>query len=282
MTKCEECGSEIDMPYSCNHCDLKFCSKHRLPENHACTYEKPDLDSTDNSNSAPLSFPNLPQLSLVPSSLRGNMTYFFLGLMWFMFGLQFILFPLVIGIDVGSDLWYQVFTTSTEHPLFVWTWITAIFSHGGFFHIVANSFVIFFFGRLLEKYLGSEKFTLLFILSGVLAGLGQVGIALIAGGQSYVLGASGAGLAILGALTVLRPDLKVYLYFILPIPIWLVTAGFAVYSIIAISSGGAGAGGVAQVAHLIGLVIGLIVGKRANGNISIGENYKLGGGRRRF
>ncbi|MCL2642290.1 MAG: hypothetical protein FWD52_02065 [Candidatus Bathyarchaeota archaeon] len=34
--KCQICGIDVTMPYSCPHCGGQFCSQHRLPENHIC------------------------------------------------------------------------------------------------------------------------------------------------------------------------------------------------------------------------------------------------------
>ncbi|WP_298668479.1 AN1-type zinc finger protein [uncultured Methanofollis sp.] len=37
MTKCYFCGCQIkELPYTCRRCGEKFCSDHRLPENHYC------------------------------------------------------------------------------------------------------------------------------------------------------------------------------------------------------------------------------------------------------
>lgn len=36
MTRCTVCGTNA-FAYSCNHCGGKFCSDHRLPENHNCS-----------------------------------------------------------------------------------------------------------------------------------------------------------------------------------------------------------------------------------------------------
>ena len=68
------------------------------------------------------------------------------------------------------------------------------------------------------------RFTVLFLGTGVLAGLAQVGATLLLdpGIQSGVVGASGSIMAVRGGggvLTVLRPNLTLYLYFILPIPL---------------------------------------------------------------
>ena len=40
MTFCEHCGVEIGyLPFKCKYCGGVYCKKHRLPENHQCTFE---------------------------------------------------------------------------------------------------------------------------------------------------------------------------------------------------------------------------------------------------
>ena len=40
MTYCEFCGEQISyLPFTCKFCRGTFCKKHRLPENHQCTFE---------------------------------------------------------------------------------------------------------------------------------------------------------------------------------------------------------------------------------------------------
>ena len=34
--KCDFCGKEEDLPFTCNYCGGTFCGEHRLPEAHAC------------------------------------------------------------------------------------------------------------------------------------------------------------------------------------------------------------------------------------------------------
>jgi hypothetical protein len=41
VAHCEYCGEEIGyLPFRCKYCGGIFCKKHRLPENHECTFEK--------------------------------------------------------------------------------------------------------------------------------------------------------------------------------------------------------------------------------------------------
>ena len=36
MAKCNFCGKDVDLPFSCNYCGKKFCAEHRIPEKHDC------------------------------------------------------------------------------------------------------------------------------------------------------------------------------------------------------------------------------------------------------
>jgi len=36
MARCESCGNECTLPFTCQHCGGKFCPECRLPPNHQC------------------------------------------------------------------------------------------------------------------------------------------------------------------------------------------------------------------------------------------------------
>jgi hypothetical protein len=290
MAKCDECGRQENMPYTCSHCGSTFCGEHRLPEKHDCpgltewndpkgVFDSGFDDSVDGASSSGRSFTLFGPGGAL-SYFRGNMTYVFLALMFITWMAQWVTLQVAT-----TQTYFDVFVLSTDNPLYVWTWITSIFAHSpppALGHIAGNAIVIFFFGRLVEDLVGSRDFTLLFLGTGMLAGLGQIGLsmALNPGALSGVLGASGAALAILGVLTVLAPDLKVYIYFILPVPIWAITIFYALISSLAILGGGVGAGGVAQGAHLIGLLVGLAYGKYIEGDVRRPQSLGFGGGGR--
>ena len=37
MTRCDHCGNETTLPFTCQHCGGKFCADCRLPPNHECS-----------------------------------------------------------------------------------------------------------------------------------------------------------------------------------------------------------------------------------------------------
>jgi membrane associated rhomboid family serine protease len=307
MATCDECGEQESMPYQCRHCSGTYCREHRLPENHNCpgleAWSKPggvfDSGFDDNVNESESTLrTRMESTGGLLSYFRGNMTYVFLALMAITFLFQFIILPL-FGVPRGSPLWLALFTLSSEHPFYVWTWITSIFAHGGPTHIFVNGFVLFMFGRVVEQRVGWKKFSALFLVSGVIAGLAQVGLLFVLGspmvdlglissnGPYAVLGASGAIMAVLGVLTVLNPDLRVLLFFFIPMPLWVLTIGYAAWSGFSFVLGFGG--NVANIAHLAGLVVGLVYGQRvksqgvsAPGQLQFGSRQGPGRGRGPF
>ncbi|MFB6134137.1 MAG: rhomboid family intramembrane serine protease [Halanaeroarchaeum sp.] len=302
MATCDVCGREEGMPYQCRLCGGTFCSDHRLPESHDCpgleSWNDPDgvFDSGfDDSvgqatgsggRGSGRSLTDAIPVDTGPGGLlayfRGNLTYLFLSIMWIVFVLEF----LVLSVFDRPELFPVLFTLSSEHILYVWTWITSVFAHdpSGFIHIFFNSIVLYFFGPVVERRIGSRRFAALFLISGMVAGLAQALAALATGGTTFVLGASGGIAALLGVLTILNPNLRIYLYFIIPMPLWIATALFATYSILVSTWGGIGFGGVAQLAHLAGLGIGLAYGlilKRRGASGPRQLRFGGGGGGRR-
>ncbi len=213
------------------------------------------------------------------SYFRGNISYVFLAVMVVTFLLEWI-----VLLTVGQGAFLALFVLQADRLGYVWTWVTSVFSHSPstFWHLAGNSIVLFFFGPLVERYVGSRKFAALFLVSGVLAGLAHVGVSLLMGGNAAVLGASGAIFAVLGVLTVLNPGLRIYLYFLIPVPLWLFTLAYAGISVLFFIepsvAGAAGQGNVAHFAHLIGLVIGLAYGQHVKGRRSVPNQLQFGGG----
>ncbi len=303
MATCDVCGRESDLPYQCNHCGGVHCADHRLPEKHNCLdmsqWNDPggvfDSGFDDSVRDGGRSGSRLQGLfdtgpGGVLGYFRGNMTFVFLAVMFLMFGLQFMVAPL-LGIPIYSPQWMSLFALSPENPLYVWTWFTSIFAHGGFTHLLVNAIVIYFFGQLVEDYAGSRDYSIFFIVSGVVAGFAQIGASSAFGDAIPVLGASGAGLAIMGAITVLNPNLRVLLFFFIPMRVWILTVLYAVFTLFAVGLD-PGLGGIGHVAHLVGLVIGLGYGKHLQSKgVSAPNQIQFGGpggpggpggGRRRF
>lgn len=261
------------MPYHCRHCGGTYCPNHRLPEAHDCpgleNWSDPDgvFDSSFDASVGSTSAESGTVAAKLPFDtgvggplgyVRGNMAYVFLGIIWVVFLAEL----LVLHGMRDLQLFRTLFVLDPANLVYVWTWVTSLFSHSpvGLFHIAGNSIVLYFFGPVLERQVGSKKFVALWFAAGFLASVAQFGLSMALGNPlGPVLGASGAILGILAALTVLAPNLRVYLYFILPVPLWVITFGYAALSLFALSNT-AFMGNVAHGAHLGGLLVGLAAG----------------------
>jgi membrane associated rhomboid family serine protease len=123
-----------------------------------------------------------------------------------------------------------------------WRLLTAAFLHYGPFHLLFNMFALYWFGSLLEQRIGSGKFLLLYIVSGLAGSAG----ALLWSPLSPTVGASGAIFGVLGAGLVLEQQRD---YVFGGSALGVIVINFVLtFSISSISKGG----------HIGGLVGGII------------------------
>jgi len=134
-----------------------------------------------------------------------------------------------------------------------WTIITSMFVHAGFGHLFGNMLTLFFFGTYLSQLVGDNRFLIVYFGGGI---LGNIFYLLLGHPFIPAVGASGAVYAIAGTLLMLRPRLKVLLYFIFPMPLWLVILVFFVI----FSIPGFIITNVAWQAHMGGLLFGVVAG----------------------
>src|SRR2546430_14812030 len=81
-----------------------------------------------------------------------------------------------------------------------WRLVTAAFLHSGPFHLLLNMLGLYWFGSLLEQRIGSGRFLLIYVVSGLAGSAG----ALVLDPLKPTVGASGAIFGILGAGLVLE------------------------------------------------------------------------------
>ena len=133
-----------------------------------------------------------------------------------------------------------------SHP---WTFITSIFAHGSMGHLLSNMFALVLFGLILEKHIGTKKFLFVFFATGIFAGF--IGMLY----YNALLGASGAIMGILGTLAIMRPGMVVWVSYI-PMPMIIAAGVWAFLDYMGIFT----PGNVANISHLAGIGLGLIIG----------------------
>ncbi|WP_421078212.1 rhomboid family intramembrane serine protease [Methanothermococcus sp. Ax23] len=141
-----------------------------------------------------------------------------------------------------------------------WQFITSIFVHANFMHLFVNMFVLFFFGIKLERWVGGANFIKIFFISGIVGNIAYLLYSDFTNLYIPALGASGAVSGILGALTVLEPNMRIMI-FPFPVPIKLKTATilFAGFGILCLMFSILPT--IGHAAHLGGLFTGMLFGK---------------------
>jgi membrane associated rhomboid family serine protease len=150
------------------------------------------------------------------------------------------------------------------------SWITSMFMHGSWDHILGNMLFLAVFGKNVEDAYGRLPYLAFYFAGGFAATMTQTAMTLLFGNgaESRVpnLGASGAIAAVLGAYFILYPNSTVYgLIVLFPVRIsaWFFLGFWFLYQLFEANFGLFGAtangGGVAFFAHVGGFLFGATV-----------------------
>lgn len=146
-----------------------------------------------------------------------------------------------------------------------WQLITSIFLHVEFWHFFINCFVLLFFGSELERLLGERGYLNVFFASGIAGNLSYIAYAYSISSFIPALGASGAIFGIMGCLAMIAPGIRIIIFPIpVPISIRLALLIFAIYDfgMLMLTTTHILETGVAYIAHLTGLAVGVLIGDR--------------------
>ena len=194
------------------------------------------------------------------------------------------------GIDFDKLFGLHFFLASDFRP---WQLFTYMFMHGGWQHLFFNMFAVWMFGRIMEQTMGPNRFLFYYLTCGLGAGLAQELVQMAEYWYSGLgsleqlvfpdgsaisitnylnrwntVGASGAVYGILLSFGVTYPNERMFI-FPLPVPIKakFFVIGYAVIELLsALSLKG---DGVAHMAHLGGMLVGLLLllyWRRGGGN----------------
>jgi membrane associated rhomboid family serine protease len=153
----------------------------------------------------------------------------------------------------------------------VWRFITFQFLHAGLWHLVVNMLMLYFFGPLVEAYLGRRRFLAFYLICGIAGPIGYMVLWAVSGTSTFnliqtayvpLVGASAGLFGILAAAARIAPDETVVVYGVFPMRLramaW-VMLGIAVWTVFTM---GHNAGG--EAAHLGGAVVGWLLIRNVN------------------
>jgi len=154
-----------------------------------------------------------------------------------------------------------------------WTLLTHIFAHEEIFHILFNMLFLYWFGRLIDEYLGSRRLVGLYVMGGIAGGVFFLVIYnLVPYFQNQavgtqMLGASAAALSVAVGAATLLPNYTFHLLFFGPVRIKYIVFFFVVLSFA--QSVGPNAGG--NIAHLGGALMGFFYVKLLQNGTDLGR-----------
>lgn len=139
----------------------------------------------------------------------------------------------------------------------IWQLLTYAFLHGGPMHLLFNMLFLWWFGSDVEDIYGTREFTAMYLTCAVVGGLVQVicfwlGIV----PASVCVGASGAVTGVMVICASHFPTRVIYLFFVLPVPIWLLVVFNVAQDLLGLLGGSPG--NTAFSVHLGGAAFGFL------------------------
>lgn len=186
------------------------------------------------------------------------------------------------GDQVAVSYWKQNFQNFAklrdEHPNFNYgisasqynwyNWLSYMFVHAGFSHLIGNMWFLLVVGAMVEKMLGGVGYLAFYLVSGV--GSAVIYFTLSEPSSIPLVGASGAISALVGFYSMLRWERKVRFfsmffvfrwdYLMISLPAWAGLAYWVGLDLTGYISQASHIGGVAHGAHLGGVAIGIVLG----------------------
>jgi len=155
-----------------------------------------------------------------------------------------------------------------------WTLFTYLFahSHQDLFHLVFNMLFLYWFGKLIDEYLGNRRLINLYLLGGFAGGLTFLLMANLVPDFNlrniYLLGASGGVFAVVVGAATLMPNYTFFMFLLGPVRIKYIAGFFIVLSYVGLATGG-NIGG--DLAHLGGALMGFLFITQLNKGIDLGR-----------
>ncbi len=169
--------------------------------------------------------------------------------------------------------WLALPSALTEFILVPWTLLTYMFMHGGLWHVVFNMYMLYWFGRIFNDFMGEKRLVGLYFLGGIAGGAAYLLIynLLFLAGESNInvilVGSSAAVMAITIAAGLRFPDYTIHLMFFGAVKLKYVALVIFILSTVLDFSSNMGG----KIAHLGGAAMGYFYIK----GLEKGSDYAL-------
>lgn len=182
--------------------------------------------------------------------------------------LFFYLIPFFFGIPQGQmAAWFVLPDDLSEFILQPWSVLSYGFLHFGFFHLLFNMLWLYWFGAIILNLFNSKRFLTVYLLGVIFGGL----LYLLAynffpvfeGSRAYLIGASGAVMAIIMFIATYTPNAEIRIIFF-TVKLWQLALFLFLFDLIRLPASN-NAGGL--LAHVGGAIFGYLYARQlAKGN----------------
>lgn len=190
------------------------------------------------------------------------------------------------GNPIGSSYAYLLSVPADFTNLLVrpWTLITYMFFHEEFLHILFNLLWLYWFGQIFLQFLSQRQLVGVYILGGLSGAIlfilayNILPVFAFVKSSAIALGASASILAVVIAVSTLKPNHTIYLLFLGPVKLKYLALFTVLIDIISIPVSNAGG----HIAHLGGALFGFIFIKSLNSGRDLTRPLSLFSGKLTF
>lgn len=143
----------------------------------------------------------------------------------------------------------------------VWQFLTYSFLHADLLHLMFNMFMLYLFSQLFYTYFNERRLLKAFFLGGAVSGIFYFLVSNILGMEQYVVGASGAIMAVFFTVVGYNPFMRVHVIIFGNIAIYYIAFAFLGFDLLQLFSDNAGG----HLVHIGGSIFGFVYGRWLKG-----------------
>lgn len=177
-----------------------------------------------------------------------------------LFAIPYVLLGIfsLFSIKFGFMQWVSLSSDPSDLLWKPWSILSYAFFHGGIFHILFNLIILFFISRLFLTFFTQKQLLNVYLVGALFAGLIYIFSYLIfpalISNKATLIGASGAVMAVMFAVTTFAPQMQVRLLLIGNVKLWHIALFYLIIDLISLSSSNTGG----HIAHLGGALFGYL------------------------
>lgn len=156
--------------------------------------------------------------------------------------------------DTIKDKGFALQTNLSDLAYTPYGFITSIFSHFSFFHLLFNMIFLFFAGNMFRQFFSDRRMLHVYVVGGIIGGMAEVIAHQFTNQYPAVIGASGSIMALFIAIAVYRPNIQISLFGAIQVKLYVIALIYLGADIIQMTQ----IDGIAHFAHLGGALIGFL------------------------